>query len=157
MFDINNYKDENLEIYNKKGNYFITYNKKKIQFYLKKSLTITEITEYKGKINILVKIEDEYKLFFKKLEKIFLEKFDIDKNRLITLIKENEKGNIIKLKINKRNRKIILDVFDKNKEYISYEDIQKYQKIKCLIEIDRIWEYNEKNGFIVIVKEIYIE
>ena len=32
MFDINNYKDENLEIYNKKGNYFITYNKKYLDF-----------------------------------------------------------------------------------------------------------------------------
>ncbi len=157
MFDINNYIDENLEIYEKKGNYFITYNKKKIQFYLKKSLTITEITEYKGKNNILVKIEDEYKIFLKKLEKIFLKKFNIEKDRLITLIRENEKGNIIKLKINKRNKKIILDVFNKNGEYISYDEIQKFQKIKCLIEIDRIWEYNKKNGFIVIVKKIYIE
>jgi len=157
MFDINNYIEENLEIYNKKGNYFITYNKKKIQFYLKKSLTITEISEYKGKINILVKIENEYKDFFKKLEKIFLKKFNIEEERLITLIKENEKGNIIKLKINKRNKKMILDVFDKSLEHISYKEIEKYQKIKCLIEIDRIWEYNEKNGFIIIVKKIYIE
>ena len=157
MFDINNYIEENLEIYEKKGNYFITYNKKKIQFYLKKSLTITEITEYKGKNNILVKIEDEYKNFFKKLEKIFLKKFNIEEERLITLIKENEKGNIIKLKINKRNKKIILDVYDKNQEYISYKDIEKYQKIRCLIEIDRIWDYNDKNGFIIIVKKIYIE
>lgn len=157
MFDINNYIEENLEIYEKKGNYFITYNKKKIQFYLKKSLTITEITEYKGKNNILVKIEDEYKNFFKKLEKIFLKKFNIEEDNLITLIRENEKGNIIKLKINKRNRKIILDVFDKNQEYISYKEIEKYQKIKCLIEIDRIWDYNDKNGFIIIVKKIYIE
>ena len=157
MFDINNYIEENLEIYEKKGNYFITYNKKKIQFYLKKSLTITEITEYKGKNNILVKIEDEYKKFFKKLEKIFLKKFNIEEDNLITLIRENEKGNIIKLKINKRNRKIILDVYDKNQEYISYKEIEKYQKIRCLIEIDRIWDYNDKNGFIIIVKKIYIE
>jgi len=157
MFDINNYIEENLEIYEKKGNYFITYNKKKIQFYLKKSLTITEITEYKGKNNILVKIEDEYKNFFKKLEKIFLKKFNIEEDNLITLIRENEKGNIIKLKINKRNKKIILDVYDKNQEYISYKDIEKYQKIRCLIEIDRIWDYNDKNGFIIIVKKIYIE
>jgi hypothetical protein len=157
MFDINNYTEENLEIYEKKGNYFITYNKKKIQFYLKKSLTITEITEYKGKNNILVKIEDEYKIFFKKLEKIFLKKFNIEEDNLITLIRENEKGNIIKLKINKRNRKIILDVYDKNQEYISYKEIEKYQKIRCLIEIDRIWDYNNKNGFIIIVKKIYIE
>lgn len=157
MFDINNYIEENLEIYEKKGNYFIIYNKKKIQFYLKKSLTITEITEYKGKNNILVKIEDEYKNFFKKLEKIFLKKFNIEEDNLITLIRENEKGNIIKLKINKRNRKIILDVYDKNQEYISYKEIEKYQKIRCLIEIDRIWDYNDKNGFIIIVKKIYIE
>ena len=157
MFDINNYIEENLEIYEKKGNYFITYNKKKIQFYLKKSLTITEITEYKGKNNILVKIEDEYKKFFKKLEKIFLKKFNIEEDNLITLIRENEKGNIIKLKINKRNRKIILDVYDKNQEYISYKEIEKYQKIRCLIEIERIWDYNDKNGFIIIVKKIYIE
>jgi len=157
MFDINNYIEENLEIYEKKGNYFITYNKKKIQFYLKKSLTITEITEYKGKNNILVKIEDEYKNFFKKLENIFLKKFNIKKDNLITLIRENDKGNIIKLKINKRNKKIILDVFDKNQEYISYKDIEKYQKIRCLIEIDRIWDYNDKNGFIILVKKIYIE
>ena len=48
---------------------------------------------------------------------------------------------------------MILDVFDKNKEYISYTDIEKYQKIQCLIEIDRIWEYNDKNGFIILVKK----
>jgi hypothetical protein len=157
MFDINNYIEDNLEIYEKKGNYYITYNKKKIQFYLKKSLTITEISEYKGKINILIKIEDEYKNFFKKLEKIFLKKFNKEEEDLITLIRENDKGNIIKLKINKRNKKIILDVFDKNQEYISYKEIEKYQKIRCLIEIDRIWDYNDKNGFIIIVKKIYIE
>lgn len=157
MFDIKNYIEENLEIYEKKGNYFITYNKKKIQFYLKKSLTITEITEYRGKNNILVKIEDEYKDFLKKLEKIFLKKFNIEEDKLITLIRENEKGNIIKLKINKRNKKIILDVYDKNEEYISYKEIEKYQKIRCLVEIDRIWDYNDKNGFIIIVKKIYIE
>jgi len=157
MFDINNYIDENLEIYEKNNNYYICYNKKKIQFYLKKSLTITEITEYKGKTNILVKIEDEYKIFLKKLEKKFLKKFNIEEENLISLIKENEKGNIIKLKINKRNKKIILDVFNKNKEHISYKDIEKYQKIRCLIEIDRIWNYNNKNGFIIIVKKIYIE
>jgi len=157
MFDINNYIEENLEIYEKKGNYFITYNNKKIQFYLKKSLTITKISEYKGKINILVKIENEYKEFFKKLEMIFLKKFNIEKNNLISLIKENEKGNIIKLKINKRNKKIILDVFDKSEEHISYEDIEKYDKVRCLIEIDRIWNYNEKNGFLIILKKINIE
>jgi len=97
------------------------------------------------------------KNFFKKLEKIFLKKFNIEEDNLITLIRENEKGNIIKLKINKRNKKIILDVYDKNQEYISYKDIEKYQKIRCLIEIDRIWDYNDKNGFIIIVKKIYIE
>ena len=63
MFDINNYIEDNLEIYENKGNYYITYNNIKIQFYLKKSLAITKISEYKGKINILVKIEDEYKEF----------------------------------------------------------------------------------------------
>jgi hypothetical protein len=155
MFDINNYIEDNLEMYENKGNYYITYNKKKIQFYLKKSMAITKISEYRGKINILVKIEDEYKIFFKKLENIFLKKYNIEKNNLISLIKENEKGSIIKLKINKRNKKMILDVY-KKEEPISYEDIEKFDKIRCLVEIDKIWNYNNKNGFLIIVKKINI-
>tara|TARA_B110000285_G_C15140071_1_gene630124 strand:+ start:412 stop:882 length:471 start_codon:yes stop_codon:yes gene_type:complete len=156
MFDINNYIEDNLKMYENKGNYYITYNNIKIQFYLKKSLAITKISEYRGKINILVKIEDEYKDFFKKLENLFLKKFNIEKNNLISLIKENEKGSIIKLKINKRNKKMILDVY-KNEEPVSYEDIEKFDKVRCLIEIDRIWNYNDKNGFLIIVKKINIE
>jgi hypothetical protein len=157
MFDINNFIEDKIEIVKSDNCYYLFYNKKKIQFYLKKSFTITKITEYKGKKNILVKIDNKYNKFFEKIKKIFLKKFDINHNEFIDSIRTNEKGSIIKLKINKRNKKIVLDVFNQQEEYIGYEEIEKYQKVNCLIEIDRIWDYRNKFGIITILKKITLE
>ena len=69
MFDIKNYIEDEIYLKDIKGGSLIFYKNNKIQFYLKKCKNITRITEYQGKKNILVKIEEEYKNFFKKLEK----------------------------------------------------------------------------------------
>jgi hypothetical protein len=156
MFDINNYSDENFIFKNNKNNYYLTYKNKKIQFYLKKNLTITGITEYYNKENILVKIEKEYLNFLEKIEKIFIEKYNIDKKDFISLIKKNEKGGILKLKIKKIKNKRYIEVFDKNNNIILPESLEKNMKVKCLVEIDRFWNYNDKYGYIIIVKKINI-
>lgn len=157
MFDIKNFTTDNIEITNNKGNYYVCYKNKKIQFYLKKCFTITEITHYKGNENILVKIEDEYKDFFKKIENFFIEKYNIDKKNFISLIRTNEKGSIIKLKIMKRYNKNEIEIFNKNNENILKNEIIKNINIKCLIEFDRFWNFNNKYGYIINIKKIYLE
>lgn len=156
MFDIKNYKLEDINFKKYSTSDLVFYKKNKIQFYLKNSRTITGISEYKGKKNILVKIEDEYKKFFEIFEKNYIEQKNIDKSNFISLLKKNEKGTIIKLKINtNKYGKTYLDVYDENKEEILEEDIEKDQNVDVLIEIDRFWNFNGKTGYIVLVKKIY--
>ena len=157
MFDINNYIEDEIFLKDIKGGSLIFYKKNKIQFYLKKCKNITRITEYKGKKNILVKIEEEYKNFFKKLEKKFLEKNGREEKDLISLMRTNKSGTILKLKVNKRKEKTYINVYNKFKEEIIEDDLEKDSNIDCLIELDRFWEYNGKIGYIVIVKKIYIK
>lgn len=155
MLDIKNYKEDEINFKEYNSSDLVFYKEKKIQFYLKNSRTITEITEYKGKKNILVKIEDEYRDFFEKLEKNFIEKKNIDKKKFISLLKKNKNGTIIKLKVNQRYKKTYINIYDKHKEEILEEDLEKNENVDCLIEIDRFWSFNDSYGYIVLVKKIY--
>lgn len=155
MLDIKNYKRDEINFKRYRGSDLVFYNKKKIQFYLKNSRTITGITEYNGKKNILVKIEDEYKKFFEDLEKKFIEDFQIDKKNFISLLKKNDKGTIIKLKVNKNKyNKTYINIYDHNKEELLEEDLEKDENVDCLVEIDRFWNFNDSHGYIVLVKKI---
>lgn len=155
MFDIKNYIEDEIIFKDFKKSSLIFYKKNKIQFYLKNSRTITGISEFNGKKNILVKIDDEYKIFFEKLEKKYIETYNIDKSNFISLLKKNEKGTIIKLKVNtNKYKKTYINIYDENKEEILEEDLGKNQNIDCLIELDRFWNFNNKYGYIVLVKKI---
>jgi len=157
MFDINNYIED--EIYFKKisGSKLVYYKNNKIQFYLKNCKNITRITEYKGKKNILVKIDDKYKNFFNTLEKKFLNEECKKEENMISLMKSNKNGTIIKLKVNKRNNRTYINIFDKYKDEITEDEFESNCNIDCLIEFDRFWEYNDKYGYIILVKKIYIK
>ena len=157
MFDIKNYIEDEIFLKDIKGGSLIFYKNNKIQFYLKKCKNITRIKEYQGKKNILVKIEEEYKNFFKKLEKKFLEKKNREDKDLISLMRTNKSGTILKLKVNKKRDKTYINVYNKFKEEIIEDELEKDSNIDCLIELDRFWEYNNKIGYIVIVKKIYIK
>lgn len=155
MFDINNYKEEDIILKKYNNSNIVFYKNKKIQFYLKNCRTITNITEYNNKKNILVKIDEKYKNFFEKLEKKYIEYKNIDIKNFISLMKKNDNGTIIKLKINKRYNKTYINIYDENKEEILEEDLDKNENVDCLIEIDRFWNFNDKYGYIIIVKKIY--
>lgn len=155
MLDIKNFKEDEINFKNNRGNDLVFYKNNKIQFYLKNSRTVTEITEYNGKKNILVKIEDEYTNFFEKLEKKYIEEYGIEKKNFISLLKKNDKGTIIKLKVNyNKYKKTYINIYDENKEEITEDDLEKDCNVDCVIEIDRFWNFNGKTGYIVLVKKI---
>lgn len=156
MLDIKNFIEEDINFKEYDTNNLVFYKNKKIQFYLKNCKNITEISEYQGKKNILVKINKEYENFFDFLEKKFLEEKKKDKKNFISLMKKNNNGTIIKLKVNKRREKSFINIYNKFKEEILEEELEKNNNIDCLIEIDRFWEYNGKIGYIIIVKKIYM-
>lgn len=154
MFDIKNFIEDEINFRDYRGNILVFYKKNKIQFYLKKSRTITGITEYNGKKNILVKIEEEYVKFFQNLEKKFLTEYNIEKKDFISLLKTNNSGSIIKLKINKRKNNSLINIYNEYDEEIIEDQLEKNENINCLIEIDRFWNFNKKYGYIVLVKKI---
>lgn len=154
MFDIKNYILEDIRFQKYSSSRLIFYKKNKIQFYLKKSRTITGITEYNGKKNILVKIEDEYRDFIEIIEKKYIEEYNIDEKNFISLLKKNKNGTIIKLKINKKKNNSLINIYDEHNEEILEEDLEKNQNVDCLIEMDRFWNYNDKCGYIILVKKI---
>ena len=156
MLDIKNFIEEDINFKEYDTINLVFYKNKKIQFYLKNCKNITEISEYQGKKNILVKINKEYENFFDFLEKKFLEEKKKDKKNFISLMKKNNNGTIIKLKVNKRREKSFINIYNKFKEEILEEELEKNNNIDCLIEIDRFWEYNGKIGYIIIVKKIYM-
>lgn len=154
MFDIKNFIED--EIFFKKYNksILVFYKNNKIQFYLKNSRTITGISEYYGKKNILVKIEEEYVKFFKKLEEKFLTEYEVDEKDFISLMKTNNNGSIIKLKVNQRKNNSQINIYNEYDEEILEDDLEKNENVNCLVEIDRFWNFNQKYGYIVLVRNI---
>jgi hypothetical protein len=154
MLNINSYNIEKINFNKKKTNYYIKYDKKPIEFYVNNTINITEITSYKNKSNIIIKIDEKTKEIIENIENKFINQYYIDKNDYIPIIKNNEKGNVIKLKIMNRYQKLLIDLYDINKEPIVVNDLEKFTKIKCLIHIGNFWNYNEKYGLLIYCKKI---
>jgi hypothetical protein len=151
MFNNSCYSIDKINFISKKSNFYPKYNNKKISFYIKDTFNVTPISEYKGKYNILVKMDENTKTFIKDIEKKFMEENNIDKDDYIPLYKEE----IIKLKIYNHYKKLSVEVFDEDKKMIGYQSLGKNSKIKCLIEINNFWNYNGKYGMIIYVKKIF--
>lgn len=154
MLNINLYNIEKINFYKKKTNYYIKYDKNPVEFYINDTINITPITCYKNKYNIILKIDDKSKEIIENIENKFINRYSIDKNDYIPVIKNNEKGNVIKLKIMNRYKKLLIDLYDINKEPIMTTDLEKFTKVRCLINISNFWSFNEKYGLLVYCKKI---
>lgn len=140
----------------KKTNFYIKYDKKKnVEFYVNKTINITPVTCFKYKYNIILKIDEETKKLIEQIENKFLEENYIKRENYIPIVKQNDKGFVIKLKIMNRYKKVIFDCFDEDKEPISYTEIEKFTKNRCLIHISNFWTYNGKCGLLVYAKKLH--
>lgn len=156
MIDFNIIKIDKINFNLKKTNFYIKHDKKNIEFYVNDTINITPITCYKYKYNMLLKIDDNTKKLIEDIEEKFLNENNIKKENYIPIIKTNDNGNVIKVKILNRYKKVLVDCFDKYKEPILYTEIEKFTKMKCLIHISNFWNYNNKYGLLVFLKKIYI-
>ena len=154
MLDRNLIKISKINFNKKKTNYYIKHDDKKMEFYIRDTINIFPISNYNKKYNLVIKIDDETKELIKNIENKFIEENKIERKNYIPIIKENDKGNIIKLKILYRYEKLVLECFNKNKEHIFYKDIDKHTKMDCLINICNFWNYNNKYGMIIYLTKI---
>ena len=81
-----------------------------------------EILNPDGIIIIHIPKEDKY-----------IEEMDIKREDYIPIIKQNSKGNVIKLKVMNRYKKLEIDILDEEKDPITHDELEKYDKINCLI------------------------
>ena len=161
MLDINSYKINRIN-FNKKNtknpnfnDYNIIYGDKKVSFYIKKTINITPITCYKNKYNIIIKIDDESKQVIESIEEKYIVEMKINREDYIPIIKQNDKGSVIKLKVMNRYKKLEIDILDEEKDPITSDELEKNDKINCLIEISNFWNFNGKTGLIIYAKKIY--
>ena len=154
MLDINLFDIEKVNFKNRKTNYYIKQGKNKIVFYVRKALTVTPITCYKYKYNIIIKIDDRTKEIIESIEQKFIQHNDIKEKDYIPIVKTNDKGNVIKLKIENRYSKILTEVLDEDKDAMLYSDIESLEKIDCVIDIRNFWNFNGKFGLLVYAKKI---
>lgn len=155
MLDFKLIKINKINFNIKKTNFFIKQENKKIEYYINDTINITEVSEYNNKYNIVIKINEETKDLIESIENKYIEENNIPRENYIPIIKENEKGSVIKLKIMNRYRKVLLDCYDEDKDPISYTEIEKYTKMRCAIHISNFWNYNGKCGLLVYAKKIY--
>lgn len=154
MIDRNVINIKKINFKKKFSNYYIKHNDNDIKFYIRNTINIFPITNKGNKYNLTIKLDDETKKIIEDIEKKFIEENDIDPDDYIPIIKTNDKGNIIKLKIMCRYNKLILNCVDKMKQPILYSDIEKYTKMVCKIHICNFWNYKGKYGLLVYVNGI---
>ena len=157
MIDLNFINKKKINFNKKKTNYYVNYDNKSFEFYIKDTINIFPITNYGNKYNLVIKINDDIKQIIEDIENKFLVQHNIEKKNYIPIIKTNDKGNIIKLKIMYRMNKLILDCYNKDKQNILYSDIQKNTNIKCLVKISNFWNYNNKYGLLIYLKKINLK
>ena len=154
MLDINLFDIEQVIFRNKKTNFYIKQGKNKLVFYVRKTINITPITCYKYKYNIIIKIDERTKDIIEAIEEKFIQENNIKKENYIPIIKQNDKGFVIKLKIENRYNKITTELLDEDKDPMSYMDLEKMSKIDCVIDIRNFWNFNGKFGLLVYAKKI---
>jgi len=155
MIDFNLIKLDKINFNNKKTNYYIKHDNNNIEFYVKDTINITPVTSYNYKYNIILKIDENTKELIEQIENKFLTENNISRENYIPIIKQNDKGYVIKLKIMNRYKKVLFDCFDEDKDPISYTEIEKFTKNKCLIHISNFWNFNGKFGLLVYAKKFY--
>ena len=154
MIDINIIKINKINFNLKKTNTYIKYNDKQLEFYVNDTINITPVSSFKNKYNIIIKIDEKTKNIIEEIENKFLNDNNIKKENYIPIIKQNDKGYVIKLKIMSRYKKVLINCFDEDKEPILYSDIEKFTKIKCHIHICNFWNFNGKYGLLIYAKKI---
>ena len=154
MLDINIYNKSKINFNKKKTNFYIKHGDNKVSFYVNKTINITPINCYKNKYNILIKIDDRTKEIIQSIEEKYIEEMEIKKEDYIPIVKTNDKGNVVKLKVMNRYSKLIIDLFDEEKDPITQDELEVNSKIKCLIEISNFWNFNNKSGLLIYAKKI---
>ena len=155
MLDINLFDIEQVSFRNKKTNYYVKQGKNKIVFYVRKTINITPITCYNYKYNIIIKIDDRTKEIIESIEKKFIAENKIKEEDYMTIIKQNDKGNVIKLKLENRYHRLTTELFDEDTDAMCSDDLEKFSKINCAIDIRNFWNFNGKYGLLVYAKKIY--
>jgi hypothetical protein len=136
------------------SNFYIKHNDNHIKFYIRNTINIFPITNKGNKYNLTIKLDEDTKKIIEKIEKKFIEENGINQDDYIPIIKTNDKGSIIKLKIMYRYNKLILKCIDRFKQEILYSDIEKYTNMDCKIHICNFWNYKGKYGLLVYLNEI---
>ena len=126
----------------------------KVSFNVNKTINITPINCYKNKYNILIKIDERTKEIIQSIEDKYIQDMEIKRKDYIPIIKENDKGCVVKLKVMNRYRKLMIDLFDEEKDPITQDELEVNSKIKCQIEISDFWNFNGKSGLLIYAKKI---
>lgn len=155
MIDFKLINLDRINFNSKKTNFYIKHNEKNIEFYVNDTINVTPITCYYGKYNMIIKIDEQTKELIEKIENKFIEENNISKEDYIPIVKQNDKGFVMKLKVMNRYKKVILECFDEDKEPISYTEIEKLTKMRCAIHISNFWNYKGKYGLLVYAKKIH--
>ena len=154
MLDINSYKVSRINFNKKKTNFYIKHGDNKVSFYVNKTINITPINCYNNKYNILIKIDDRTKEIIESIEEKYIQDMEIKRADYIPIVKTNDKGNVVKLKVMNRYKKLIIDILDEEKDPITQYELEVNCKIKCQIEISNFWNFNNKSGLIIYAKKI---
>ena len=154
MLDVNTYKVNRINFNKKKTNFYVKHGDIKVSFYVNKTINITPISGYKGKFNIIIKIDDRTKEIIESIEEKYIQDMEIKRENYIPIIKQNKKGNVVKLKVMNRYNKLIIDLFDEERDPITQDELEVNSKIKCQIEISNFWNFNNKSGLIIYAKKI---
>ena len=154
MIDLNVYKVNRINFNKKKTNYYIRYGENKVSFYVNKTINITPISSYKGKCNIIIKIDERTKEVIESIEEKYIEEMGIKREDYIPIVKQNDKGCVVKLKVMNRYKKLIIDLFDEENDPMCQDELEVNSKIKCQIEISNFWNFNNKSGLIIYATKI---
>ena len=156
MLDINLFDAEKVIFKNKKTNYYVKQGKNKVVFYVRKTINVTPITQKEdtNKFNIIIKIDDRTKEIIQSIEQKFIQENDIKEENYIPIVRQNDKGNVMKLKIENRYSKITTELLDEDKDAICVDELEALSKIDCVIDIRNFWSFNGKFGLLVYAKKI---
>ena len=154
MLDINLFDIEKVSFKNKKTNYYVKQGKNKIVFYVRKTINVTPISEYKYKYNIIIKIDDRTREIIESIEQRFIQENNIKEEDYMRIVKQNDKGSVIKLKIENRYSKITTELVDEDNDAICVDELEALSKIDCVIDIRNFWNFNGKFGLLVYAKKI---
>lgn len=140
----------------------ISLNNKSLTFNTIPVISMTNIIREYNKNYIIIKVTNRNFIdFILDIENNFIESKEInqmikDGNKFVSSIDIIENEYYIKLKILERKNHLLLNVFNSEGNYTSYDDINTDINMICKLSLNPIWNYNKKIGLSWIVKDIYI-